>query len=32
MANADPSTLAVADEIAGTNDDGVAVVIEALLS
>ena len=33
MANADPSTLAVADEVTGTNDDdGVAVVLEALLA
>ena len=33
MANADPSTRAVADEVTGSNDDdGVAVVLEALLS
>ena len=33
MGNADPSTRAVADEVTGSNDDdGVAVVLEALLS
>ena len=32
MANADPETIAVADEVTTSNDeDGVAVVLEALL-
>jgi hydroxymethylpyrimidine pyrophosphatase-like HAD family hydrolase len=32
MANADPDTIALADEVTASNDeDGVAVVLEALL-